>query len=73
MIKYPPHTRPLPLHRPPMSASEPPADVLIPVNPGGDGTKEEVATPETCCYAFDALYCELTKRESVPPKASDEK
>lgn len=69
-----PCARVLFIHRPPMSAAnEPTADVLIPINPEGDDTKAEVATPEICCYAFDALFCQLTKRESVPPKASDEK
>ena len=45
-------------------------DVLTPVNPEGNVNK--AATQDLCCYAFDALYCELLRRERVSPKLSDE-
>lgn len=33
----------------------------------------QVCTPEHCFYAFDTLFCELTKKKPIPPKFPDDK
>lgn len=38
---------------------------------GGIGL--DVCTPEHCHYAFDTLYCSLTKAEPISPTFSDDK
>ncbi|KAH6915214.1 alport syndrome [Coprinopsis sp. MPI-PUGE-AT-0042] len=37
--------------------------------PSGDG----VCLPEHCFYAFDTLYCSLTREEPIPPQFPDDK
>ncbi|CAA7259476.1 unnamed protein product [Cyclocybe aegerita] len=34
---------------------------------------DEACTPEHCFYAFDTLYCSLTKSKPIPPTFPDEK
>jgi len=49
---------------------------LIPQAPADDvdtAKENNVATPEHCFQAFDALYCELTESEPVEPRFPDEK
>ncbi|KAH8118541.1 alport syndrome [Phellopilus nigrolimitatus] len=51
---------------------------LVPSNPAADvdidaDPENNVATPEHCFHAFDALYCALTGHEHVPPTLVDEK
>ncbi|KAI5124803.1 hypothetical protein M0805_005435 [Coniferiporia weirii] len=54
------------------------SESLIPPNPQADvdplaDPENNVATPEHCYHAFDALYCAITGRAPVPPKFADEK
>ncbi|KAJ3535414.1 hypothetical protein NMY22_g6495 [Coprinellus aureogranulatus] len=50
---------------------------LIPPNPpakeGDDRDVDNVCTPEHCYYAFDTLYCALTKSKPIPPTFPNEK
>ena len=53
---------------------------LIPADPANEAdsklsaeTYEEVAIPEHCFHAFDALYCALTGSKPILPKFPDEK
>jgi AMME syndrome candidate gene 1 protein len=49
---------------------------LIPADPAADQPiveKSQVCIPEHCFYAFDTLFCELTKKKPVAPKFPDEK
>ncbi|KAF8165097.1 alport syndrome [Crassisporium funariophilum] len=47
---------------------------LIPSNPkSSEVDAEDVCTPEHCFYAFDTLYCSLTKAKHIPVTFPDEK
>ena len=34
---------------------------------------DNACTPEHCFYAFDTLYCNLTKAKPIPPTFLDDK
>ena len=38
-----------------------------------DNEESNVATPEHCFHAFDALYCAITGGQSVEPTFEDDK
>jgi len=48
---------------------------LVPAAPAHDqaNVKNSACTREHCFYAFDTLYCSLTKAQPIPPKFADEK
>jgi hypothetical protein len=54
-----------------MSLSLLPTDQTAAVANKGDIDKE-VCTTEHCYYAFDALYCNLTKAEPIFPSFPDD-
>lgn len=51
-------------------------EALVPKDPAAEQPvveEPQVCLPEHCFYAFDTLFCELTRKKPLPPTFPDEK